>query len=64
MIPAEIENARLKLALAIPTGASITAANDEIEMLLGVQIKRLMTYKNSQKKWCTYKVFCSLVLFF
>ena len=50
MIPAEIENARLKLALAIPTGASITAANDEIEMLLGVQIKRLMTYKNSQKK--------------
>ena len=29
----EIENARLKPALAIPTGAPITAANDAIEML-------------------------------
>ena len=33
-IPVEIENARLKLALAIPTGAPITVANDAIEMLL------------------------------
>ena len=49
-IPAEIENARLKLALAIPAGAPMTAANDAIEMLQGVQIKQLMTYKNSQKK--------------
>ena len=32
-IPAEIENARLKLALSIPTGAPITVANDAIEML-------------------------------
>ena len=32
-IPVEIENARLKLALAIPTGAPITVANDAIEML-------------------------------
>ena len=32
-IPVDIENARLKLALAIPTGASITAANDAREML-------------------------------
>ena len=31
--PIEIENARLKLALAIPTGAHITVANDVIEML-------------------------------
>ena len=28
-----IENARLQLALIIPTGAPITAANDAIEML-------------------------------
>ena len=32
-IPAEIKNARLKLPLAIPTGASITVANYGIEML-------------------------------
>ena len=32
-IPVEIENARLKLALAIPTGAPITVANDAIEIL-------------------------------
>ena len=32
-IPVEIKNARLKLALAIPTGAPITVANDAIEML-------------------------------
>ena len=32
-IPVEIENARLKLALAIPTSAPITVANDAIEML-------------------------------
>ena len=33
MIPVEIENARLKLALTIPTGAPITVANDAIETL-------------------------------
>ena len=33
MIPVNIENARLKLALAIPTGAPITVTNDAIEML-------------------------------
>ena len=32
-IPVEIKNARLKLALAIPTGDPITVANDAIEML-------------------------------
>ena len=32
-MPVDIENARLKLALAIPTDASITAANDAIKML-------------------------------
>ena len=33
MIPVEIENARLKLALIIPTGVPMTVGNDEIEML-------------------------------
>ena len=32
-IPVKIENARLKHALTIPTSASITVANDAIEML-------------------------------
>ena len=32
-IPVEIENARLKIALAILTGTPITVANDAIEML-------------------------------
>ena len=32
-IPVQIENARLKLALVIPTGAPITVANDAIEIL-------------------------------
>ena len=31
--PVDIENARLRLALAIPTGFPITVANDAIEML-------------------------------
>ena len=33
MIPVEIENARLKLALTILTRAPMTVANDPIEML-------------------------------
>ena len=33
LIPVKIENARLKLALTIPTGAPITVANDAMEML-------------------------------
>ena len=33
MIPVEIENVRLKLALTIPTGAPVIVANDAIEML-------------------------------
>ena len=33
MILVEIKNARLKLALTIPTGAPITVTNDATEML-------------------------------
>ena len=32
-ISVEIKNARLKLVLAIPTGAQMTVANDAIEMI-------------------------------
>ena len=41
MIPVNIENARLKLALAIPTGAPITVANDAIEMLPAITDKTI-----------------------
>ena len=40
MIPSEIENARLKLALTIPTGAPMTVADDTIEMLQFVTDKK------------------------
>ena len=33
IIPVEIENARLKLALAIPTGATITVTKDAIKIV-------------------------------
>ena len=33
MIPVEVNNARLKLAIIIPAGAPMTVANDAIEML-------------------------------
>ena len=41
MVHVEIENPRLKLALAIPTGAPITVANDTIEMLHVVTDKKI-----------------------
>ena len=53
MIPVEIENARLKLALTIPTGAPITVANDAIKMLPVVTDKTMLN-QNSQKKQYIY----------
>ena len=60
-IPIEIENARLKHALVIPTGAPMTVANDGIEILPVVTDKTFtnkMTFNNkitnSQKKQCIY----------
>ena len=41
MIPVEIENARLKLALTIPAGTPVTVANDAIEMLPVVADKKI-----------------------
>ena len=39
--PIVIENVRLQLALIIPTGAPLTAANNEIEMLPAVTGKTI-----------------------
>ena len=47
--PVVIENARLQLALIIPTGAPITVANDAIE-ILSVATDKTMIYQNNQKK--------------
>ena len=41
------ESERLKLALAIPTGAPITVASDAIDMLPAITDKKLMIYQNS-----------------
>ena len=48
-IPIVIENAKLKLALAIPTVAPIVVGNEAIEMLPLVADKTIKTYQNSQK---------------
>ena len=40
-IPVKIENARLKLAFAIPTGTPVSNANDAIEILPGVKQKTI-----------------------
>ena len=62
-IPVVIENARIQIALIIPTGAPTTVANDAIEMLPVATDKKVMTYRNNGKKLYIYLVFCSLVLF-
>ena len=46
MIPVEIEYARLKLALTIPTGAPITVANNAIETLPVVIDKAIYDLSN------------------
>ena len=45
-MPVDTENVRLKLALAIPTGATITAANDAIEMISVVTDKTIKYLSN------------------
>ena len=44
--PVDNENVRLRLALAIPTGVPITAANDAIEMLPLVADKTIKNLSN------------------
>ena len=51
--PVVTENARLQLALIIPTGAAITVENDAIEMLT-VATDKTMIYQNTRKKQYTY----------
>ena len=51
--PVVTENARLQLALIIPTGAAITVENDVIEMLT-VATDKTMIYQNTRKKQYTY----------
>ena len=62
-IAVKIENAKLKLALTIPTGAAITVPNDATEIYQLLQIRRLMTYQNIQKKHCIYLAFYLLIFF-
>ena len=53
-IPVKIENAKLKLALTIPTGPPIAVSNDAYKRYQLLQIKQLMTYQNSQKMQYIY----------
>ena len=46
-ITVDIENARLQLSLAIPTGAPITVANDAIKMSLFVANKTIKIVKRN-----------------
>ena len=55
--PVDKKNVRLRLALAIPTGVPITAANNAIEMLPVVAdktIKYLYQLKTKQSKEAIY----------
>ena len=62
-ISVEIENARLKLALAIPTDAPITFVNDVIKMLPLVTDKTIKDLPKYLKKQHIYWDFYSLILF-
>ena len=54
-IPVDFQNARLKFALAIPTGTPITVANDAIEiLLLVIDKKKLRFIKIIKKKHYIY----------
>ena len=50
MIPVEIENAKLKLALVIPRGAPMTVAIDAIEMLPVVNDKTISDLSKCSKE--------------
>ena len=63
MIPVEIENARLKLALNIPTGAPITVANDTVEMLPVVTDKTINDVWKYSKEAIYLLSFPSSILF-
>ena len=48
MIPVEIENPRLKLALTIPTGVPMTVTNDAIEVLPVVTDKTITVVQDNR----------------
>ena len=50
----EIKNARLKLALAIPTGTPTTVASDVTELLPVLTDKTIKTYQYSRKEKYIY----------
>ena len=53
-VPVTIKNAKLKLAIAIPTGALIIVSNNAIEVPSSVAENQLNTYQSSQKKQYVY----------
>ena len=55
LIPVQIENARLKLALVIPIGAPVTVANDAIE-ILSVITDKTINDLSKQSKEATYLI--------
>ena len=63
-IPVEIKNARLKLALAIPTGAPITVANDAIEMLPVATDKTINDLSEKESKEVIYLLSLLPISFF
>ena len=63
-IPVEIKNARLKLALAIPTGAPITVANDAIEMLPVATDKTINDLSKKESKEVIYLLSLLPISFF
>ena len=61
-ISVDIENARLKLVLVIPTDAPIAVANNVTEMLLVVTDKTIKDLTKQTKKKYIYWAFYSLTL--
>ena len=53
-VPVTIKNEKLKLAIAIPTGAPIIVSNNAIEVPSSVAENQLNTYQSSQKKQYVY----------
>ena len=60
-IPVVIENARLNLALVIPTGVPITVANDAIEMLPVVTDKTINNLSIVKRSNAFTETFASLI---
>ena len=64
VIPVDIGNARLKVALANPTGAPITVANDAIETPSLVPDKTIKDYQNNQSSIFTFILYIFYIKLF